>query len=110
MLDTLRFLRDVLIPVLGPFRVNSGYRSPAFNKRHNGAKRSRHLYFAALDLMPVRRNSKKRFEKTLALLWKLHGRKFAIGLGVYGHYDYSFHIDSYGYRRWGITTPFRGNL
>lgn len=37
-----------------PLRIVSGYRSPSYNRRVGGAKRSQHLYGRAADLEPGR--------------------------------------------------------
>ena len=54
---TLRFLRDEVVPAVGPVEVVSGYRDAAFNACVRGASRSAHMAFRALDLVPTRRMS-----------------------------------------------------
>ena len=99
MVPTLRYVRDELVPVTGPVRVVSGYRDPIANACFKGAKASRHLRFAALDLTPVR---PLRRAELIAKLCPLHdrtGARFNVGLGVYP--ITRFHIDTAGHRRWG---------
>lgn len=99
IVPTLRYIRDEVVPAVGPVRVVSGYRDPAANGCFKGAKASRHLRFAALDLMPQRPLKR---EDLIATLCPLHGRngaRFAVGLGIYK--VTRFHIDTAGYRRWG---------
>ena len=56
-LKRLKLLCDeVLEPlraIVGPLRVNSGYRSPEVNKAIGGAKGSQHLRGEAADVVPV---------------------------------------------------------
>lgn len=99
MVPTLRYVRDHVVPAVGPVRVVSGYRDPAANICFKGASASRHLRFAALDLMPERPLQR---EELIAALCPLHARtgsRFAVGLGIYN--VTRFHIDTAGYRRWG---------
>ncbi len=99
MVPTLRYIRDELIPVTGPVRVVSGYRDPVANACFKGAKASRHLRFAALDLMPVRPLSRAELIATLCPLHERTGARDKVGLGIYT--VTRFHIDTTGYRRWG---------
>ena len=99
MVPTLRYIRAELVPVTGPVRVVSGYRDPVANTCFKGASASRHLHFAALDLMPVEPLSR---EQLIAKLCPLHARtgaRFQVGLGIYT--VTRFHIDTAGHRRWG---------
>lgn len=99
MVPTLRYVRDRVVPAVGPVRVVSGYRDPVANRCFKGAKASRHLRFAALDLTPQRPLTR---EQLIAALCPLHARtggRFAVGLGIYK--VTRFHIDTAGYRRWG---------
>jgi hypothetical protein len=99
MVPTLRYIRDELVPATGPVRVVSGYRDPVANTCFKGAKASRHLRFAALDLMPMRPLSRKELIAKLCPLHARTGARFGVGLGIYG--ITRFHIDTAGYRRWG---------
>lgn len=110
MVPTLRYVRDQVVPAVGPVRVVSGYRDPAANACQRGATASRHLRFAALDLEP--RNGRSR-DALIAALCPLHARTGAanhIGLGIYA--GTRFHIDTAGFRRWGadyhaVSSPCR---
>jgi uncharacterized protein YcbK (DUF882 family) len=46
---TLQLIRDEYGK---PIRVNSGYRSPEYNKEIGGARKSQHMYARAADLAP----------------------------------------------------------
>lgn len=99
MVPTLRYIRDHVVPAVGPVRVVSGYRDPVTNGCFKGAKASRHLRFAALDLMPVRALDRGQLIARLCPLHARTGQRFAVGLGIYK--VTRFHIDTAGYRRWG---------
>lgn len=99
MVPTLRYIRDELVPVTGPVRVVSGYRDPVANACFKGAKASRHLHFAALDLTPVRPLNRAELIAKLCPLHARTGARFAVGLGIYQ--VTRFHIDTAGHRRWG---------
>lgn len=100
MVPTLRYVRGHVVPAVGRVRVVSGYRDARANICFRGARESRHLRFAALDLEPLDR----RIDRTalIAALCPLHARTGAaraVGLGIYA--GTRFHIDTAGFRRWG---------
>jgi hypothetical protein len=99
MVPTLRYIRDQLVPAVGPVHIVSGYRDPVANGCFKGAKESRHLRFAALDLMPERALTRAQLIAALCPLHARTGQRFAVGLGIYN--VTRFHIDTAGYRRWG---------
>jgi len=99
MVPTLRYIRDELVPVTGPVRVVSGYRDPVANACFRGASASRHLHFAALDLIPVEPLSRAELIARLCPLHARTGARFDVGLGIYA--ITRFHIDTAGHRRWG---------
>ncbi len=99
MVPTLRYVRDHVVPAVGPVRIVSGYRDPIANVCFKGAKASRHLRFAALDLMPVRRLSRDGLIARLCPLHARTGARFEVGLGIYP--ATRFHVDTAGHRRWG---------
>ena len=78
--------------------VTSGYRSPAHNRRVNGAKHSQHMYCNALDLfMPgVARDDLARF---------FYAQPDRGGIGLYCHMK-SIHVDTGRRREW--RWPCRG--
>ena len=117
IVPTLRLLRDEVIPVTGPVEVVSGWRSPAINRCVNGASRSRHLEFRALDLVASEMRDRRKLFTDLCALQRRAGRRTAMGLGAY--YDPGelqprntagrFHIDAAGYRTWGFDYTGRSN-
>lgn len=111
MVATLRYVRDDLAPVIGPVSVVSGFRSSEVNKCFKGAKASRHLRFAALDMEPVRPLERADLVDRLCRLHRTSGRANAVGLGIYD--GVRFHIDTAGFRTWGrdyrgASSPCRG--
>lgn len=100
IVPTLHYVRDRVVPAVGPVRVVSGYRNPLANGCFRGAAQSRHLRFAALDLEPVDRTIDR--AALIAALCPLHARTGAaraVGLGIYA--GTRFHVDTAGFRRWG---------
>lgn len=95
----LHFIHDELIPLIGEIEVVSGFRTPTFNSLASGAKRSRHLYFQAVDIIPKKSYSREELHSLLLQLWHQKGKKYQLGLGLYK--GVRFHIDSFGYRKWG---------
>lgn len=97
---TLRFIRDHVVPAIGPVRVVSAYRDDAFNTCIGGARRSAHRSYQALDLVPVAADITR--ADLIERLCELHAREGAgarIGMGIYS--GVRFHIDARGYRGWG---------
>jgi len=88
MIETVK-VADAARDLLGrPLRVNSAYRSPAYNKAIKGSTNSQHLYFRALDLGTTA-------PKTLAkALNELRSQGvFKGGIGVYKTF---VHLDTRG--------------
>lgn len=105
IVPTLRYIRDHVVPAIGPVAVASGYRDPDFNACIEGASRSAHRGFHALDLFP--RDPLVTRERLIAVLCPIHaaeGRRLDVGMGIYR--ARRFHIDAHGYRGWG--EDFRG--
>lgn len=98
MIKTLQFLKAELIPVIGPVKVMSGYRSTAYNKVAGGVDLSRHLTFSALDLKPQKKLPRKRLQSVLKNIWDKRGGHWDLGLGLYP--GLRFHVDTGGYRIW----------
>lgn len=96
--DTLWLLRRFIIPVTGPVKVVSGFRTVKYNRAAGGATRSQHLEFSALDIKPVSDISRADLHYRLLHTWQVHGKALNMGLGLYK--NRRFHIDTGGYRKW----------
>ncbi len=86
------------------YTITAIYRDPELNKCIGGAGKSKHIYNYAVDfyvLNPKESVEKDRIDlqKKICQFWKVEGKNFKMGLGVYGHNRY--HIDTQGYRTWG---------
>lgn len=100
ILKTLKFVRDDVIPSVGKVETLSAYRNSELNACSNGAPKSAHREFFALDLTPVNAN----LERTTMIrsVCKAHardGQTYDVGLGFYS--GRRFHVDSSGFRKWG---------
>jgi hypothetical protein len=99
IVDTLRYIHDEIIPMVGPVEVESGYRDRALNSCSGGAARSAHAEFYALDLEPVRPMQRSVLIAEVCANHARFGAAYHIGLGFYD--ETRFHIDSRSFRRWG---------
>jgi hypothetical protein len=99
IVNTLRYIRDEIIPTIGPVKVDSGYRDTALNRCSGGAAHSAHAQFYALDLTPVRSIDRSVLIARVCANQARYGAADHIGLGFYDHLR--FHIDSRSFRRWG---------
>ena len=54
MVQTLRYIRDYVIPAVGPVEPVSVYRNPALNVCAGGAPESAHKLDSAIDMVPLR--------------------------------------------------------
>jgi len=98
ILPTLEFIKKELIPIIGDIQVVSAYRTNEYNEHAHGAKRSKHLQFSAVDLIPVNNISRDELHKILLAIWDKVGRKYNLGLGLYN--KTRFHIDTTRFRKW----------
>jgi hypothetical protein len=111
VVPTLRFIRDHIVPALGPVSAVSGYREPELNACAGGATHSAHALYFALDLVPLSAIDRRAM---IAAVCRVHARFGAashVGLGFYQ--GLRFHIDTHGFRRWGAdwhsaTSPCAG--
>lgn len=88
---------QVLRNVVGPLRVNSAYRTLAWNKRVGGADSSLHLSCSAMDV-----TSDTFTAEQLGIIWEnLVALRLAAdgGLGIYPEKNF-IHIDLGPKRRW----------
>lgn len=116
IIATLRLVGDQVIPVTGPLEVVSGWRSPAINACVQGASRSAHLDFKALDLVAIDRRDRRKLFADLCGMQRKAGAVSAMGLGAYfnpvdppANREGRFHIDASGYRTWGFDYTAKTN-
>ena len=97
---TLRFVRDEVVPAVGPVEPVSVYRNPALNVCAGGAATSTHREMGAVDLVPLRPVTR---EDLMRRLCAIHLRRSAstVGLGFYK--GLRFHVDARKFRDWGMT-------
>jgi uncharacterized protein YcbK (DUF882 family) len=74
-----------------PVRVVSGYRSPEYNAKIGGSKKSMHMEFRALDLRPAAGDMSKFIGLCANLVHE--ERKAGVNVG-FGTYDTFVHIDT----------------
>ena len=99
IVQTLRFVRDYVVPAIGPVEAVSAYRNPLLNQCAGGARESVHQHMSAVDLVPVRPISRPEMIARLCAAHALQGNRYAVGLGFYT--KFRFHVDSWKYRTWG---------
>jgi hypothetical protein len=109
VVPALRLVRDDVIPVVGRVEVTASNRSDRLNECVKGAKGSRHLAFAAVDLVAPERTDQHQLFADLCAMHRRVGARDRMGLGAY--FDPAkpiasrhgrFHIDQSGYRTWGF--------
>ena len=102
IVTTLKFVRDDVIPAVGQVEVVSGYRNAKLNACSDGAPKSAHREFFALDLTPV--NAAVDRNAMIRSVCRAHARdgaSYNAGLGFYT--GRRFHVDSNGFRKWGAN-------
>ena len=109
IVPALRLVRDDVIPVVGRVEVSASNRSDELNECVHGAKGSRHLAFAAVDLIAPDRKDQGQLFADLCAMHRRVGARERMGLGAYYDPDRPFasrharfHIDQSGYRTWGF--------
>jgi hypothetical protein len=98
IVQTLRFVRDEVIPVVGTVEAVSTYRNPRLNACAGGSPGSAHLNYFALDLVPLNATTREELAQALCALHERRGPAYGAGLGFYSFLR--FHVDSKGFRRW----------
>ena len=100
IIQTLRYIRDFVIPAVGPVEPVSVYRNPVLNKCAGGAPESAHMHDSAIDMVPLKPIDREELMKTLCATHSKHGEAYGTGLGFYAFLR--FHIDSTKFRRWNM--------
>jgi len=100
MVETLRYVRDYVIPAVGPVEAVSVYRNPELNRCAGGAPESAHKLDSAIDMVPLKPISREALMRTLCGVHSEHGAAYDAGLGFYAYLR--FHVDSTKYRRWNM--------
>ena len=100
IVQTLRYVRDYVIPAVGPVEPVSGYRNPALNVCAGGAPESAHKHYSAIDLVPLRPTTREQLMQTLCTAHGRRGPAYGVGLGFYAFLR--FHVDTTKYRRWNM--------
>lgn len=99
IVQTLRYVRDEVIPAIGPVEPVSGYRNPDLNLCAGGAKDSAHKGYYALDLVPLKATTRDELIRVICTVHHRRGEAYQTGLGFYSFLR--FHVDSKGFRLWG---------
>jgi hypothetical protein len=100
IIQTLRYIRDYVIPAVGPVEPVSVYRNPVLNQCAGGAPESAHKLDSAIDMVPLKPITREVLIKTLCDDHTKHGASYAAGLGFYAFLR--FHVDSVKFRRWNM--------
>lgn len=100
MVQTLRYVRDYVIPAVGPVEAVSVYRNPSLNVCAGGAPESAHKEDSAIDMVPLQPIDRVTLMRKLCGNHSQHGAAYNAGLGFYAFLR--FHVDSTKYRRWNM--------
>jgi hypothetical protein len=99
VVQTLRYVRDHVVPIVGPVEPVSAYRNPALNHCAGGARESVHQHLSAMDLVPLYPISRGSLISRLCAAHLAEGPRYSVGLGFYT--KYRFHVDTWKFRTWG---------
>lgn len=106
IVQTLRYVRDFVVPAIGPVEAVSAYRNPLLNACAGGVPGSAHQHYQAIDLVPLRQTTREQLMETLCDVHLRRGNPYQVGLGFYAFLR--FHVDSMRFRKWGMSeTPDR---
>jgi hypothetical protein len=100
MVQTLRYIRDYVVPEIGPVEAVSVYRNPHLNQCAGGAPESAHKLDSAIDMVPLTPIDRVTLMRRLCGGHSEHGAAYGAGLGFYAYLR--FHVDSTKYRRWNM--------
>ena len=99
LVETLRYIRAHVIPVVGPVEPVSVFRNPVLNACAGGAPESAHRHLFAVDMVPLRPTDRNSLIRGLCAIHAWQGSGFDVGMGFYK--GLRFHVDSMRYRKWG---------
>jgi hypothetical protein len=100
IVNTLKFVRDEVVPAVGEVEALSAYRNEKLNACSDGAPKSAHQGFFALDLTPVNKAvARADMIRSVCAAHARDGHGYDAGLGFYT--GRRFHVDSSGFRKWG---------
>lgn len=100
IVQTLRYVRDYVIPAVGAVEPVSTYRNPILNLCAGGAPESAHKHYSAIDLVPLRPTTREGLMRTMCAVHGRRGPDYEVGLGFYAFLR--FHVDTTKYRRWNM--------
>lgn len=100
IVQTLRYVRDFVVPAIGPVEAVSAYRNPLLNACAGGVPGSAHQHYQAIDLVPLRPTTREQLMETLCAVHLRRGNPYQVGLGFYAFLR--FHVDSMRFRKWGM--------
>lgn len=100
VVQTLRYIRDYVVPAVGPVEPVSAYRNPLLNACAGGVPGSAHQHFQAVDLVPLRPTTREQLMETMCAAHMRRGSPYQVGLGFYAFLR--FHVDSMRFRKWGM--------
>ena len=91
----IKILDDIRDVTGKPMTVNSGYRSPAYNKEIGGAEHSQHKLYKAADIHIDSQEEGDEIERLAKVF----------GIGGVGRYNTFIHLDTGRERYWDNRTP-----
>jgi hypothetical protein len=101
VVQTLRYIRGHVIPIVGPVEPVSAYRSDLLNRCAGGAQESAHRLFQAIDMVPLNPITRDALIRQLCAVHARHGAPYGAGLGFY--VGLRFHVDTRKFRTWGAN-------
>ena len=101
VVQALRYIRDQVVPAVGPVEPVSVYRNSTLNQCAAGAQESAHRYMQAVDLVPLVPTTRENLIRRLCAAHARTGVPYGVGLGFY--VGLRFHIDSRKFRTWGVN-------
>ena len=101
IVQALRYIREQVVPAIGPVEPVSVYRNEVLNRCAHGAQESAHRYMQAIDMVPLRPMTRDSLIRALCSVHAQSGEPYGVGLGFY--VGLRFHVDSRKFRTWGVN-------